>query len=127
MFSYIIGMLLMNKNKKSISNEAIVEYERNIKPKFFKFFVLALTPMLIVLFALLSNNLEVLNYFLVFIFLTVCLDMLSFYRLWRAIKVSEYKIELSQFELYFAIVIFGQIVTLIGLKLYLEQLISPST
>jgi len=125
-FSYIIGILLMSKNKKGISNEAIVEYEKNIKPKFFKFFLLALTPMLIVMYALLSDNLEILNYFLVLIFLSLCLDMLAFYRLWNAIRVSDYKTELSQFQIYFGTVIFGKIVTLIGLKLVLEQLISPS-
>ena len=126
-FSYIIGILLMSKNKKSISNEAIVEYERNIKPKFIKFFLLGLTPMLIVMFALLSDNLEILNYFLVLIFLTLCLDVLAFYRLWNAIKFSDYKIELSKFQIYFGTVIFGKILTLIGLKLVLEQLMSPGT
>ncbi len=127
MICYIIGILLMNKNKKSISNEAIIEYEKNIKPKFFKIFMLSFTPMLIVLYALFSNNLEILNYFLAFILITSSLDVLAIYRMRKAIKFSNYKNELSQFQTYFGVVVLGKIMMLIGMKFYLEQLILPST
>lgn len=115
-------MLFMNESKKNISNDAIIDYEKSIKPKFFKFFLLALIPMLVILYSLFSNNLAILNYFIVFIIISLSFDLLAFYRLKNAIEISNYKTELSKFPVYFGIVIFGQIVTLIGLKFYLEQL-----
>ena len=71
---------------------------------------------MLILFSLISNNLEILNYFLVLIIITLSLDILAFYKLSHAIKISNHSLELSQFPIYFGIVIFGKLVTLIGLK-----------
>ena len=35
---YTIGILLMSRSKKNISNDAIIDYEKNIRPNFFNFF-----------------------------------------------------------------------------------------
>lgn len=123
---YFVGILLMNRSKKSFSNDAIIDYEKNIKPNFFKFFLLALSPMLLILIALYTDYLPILDYFTIIIFITFCIDLFAFYRLRSSIMASANRMELAKFPMYFGTVIFGKIITLIGLKLYLEQLLTPS-
>jgi hypothetical protein len=116
------GILLINANKPNLSSAILVDFEKNVRPVFIKFYLLGMLPLLLLAFSLLYGTFEILNYFLVLILATIMLDTLTIIKIHLAIKKSKYKNELLKFRNYYILTLSGNIFLVLGFKVYFDNL-----
>jgi hypothetical protein len=115
---FFIGLILLNRRKNSLADDALLTYEKSVRPQFIIYYWLSTTPMLFIVFCLLSENYDaLLKYFIVFILVSLALDLLTLLKLYSAVKTSRHSKELSTFPLYIVLVLIGKTLLLLGLKI----------
>ncbi|HXU26971.1 MAG TPA: hypothetical protein VN698_07055 [Bacteroidia bacterium] len=109
----------ISKIKRKLSDSAILEYEKQIRPAFIKYYYLAIIPLIIYVTLLLTGTTEVLNYIWLIAIITFILDTFTIYKLKAKLSVAENSNTLMDLLKFFIAFVYSKYFLLLALYIYI--------
>ena len=114
------SILLLNRLKSKFNDEQLIDFEKNIRPKFYIYYLISLTPLLLFAVGLMLINLEILYYFVYILSLSLVLDGLAIYKLNKLVSSSKFSKDYNKTQILIILILISKTIMLFGLKSYIE-------
>lgn len=120
-----VSIFLLSRYKSKLSNNSLLEYEKKVKPKFMRYYLVGVLLLLPLPLILSSDNFDVslLKYSWIIILFMLTWNVFTIVRINTLIESTDNHKELKMFRNFFALMIFGKFVSISGLFIYLHSLL----